>query len=579
MSRTAPSLKNARLWCALLFLVALIGSAFAAGQDEPDKIGIFDLKAIRSVPLNPEVIAKTKKGNLIFEEIRYTSVPGVRVYAILSYKANANKLPGIMVVDRFKAKTKEVEATNNYFAISVAPPSGNMDPTKKDTVGGPKYPVPFSLDDQYTADPKDSYIYHHTVALLRMLDYLETRPEVDLSKTVVSGYSWPGLMVALLHALDNRPCAYVLWHGLGYYADADGMSGDRPAPISRKLYEMYAAGAYAKYGKKPLWMGIALDDYFTRLDSLMEVYNNLQGERVAVYVPNRHHSETSRKELSYPNPYPWQTFWQLGTEKPSSVAEGTIQLVGGKPVYVCDVQSNEPLKTAEVLVSYGKPGNWLGRTWHTLTMKKMPEGTYGAEIPVYDPKVPFYAAAQISTEKYSFTANGIQFFEPEKLGVTAATATYGNMLFDPSKRSDLYLRTGNPTFSSEGPLGKGSVSITLDNPPIDNGMVQIQNLDIAFWKGAKEISIYLKGDGKPGPVTAYMAYDVNYYLDKSVGNFTAFPLVPTGQVFGAGWHEYVIPLSKVTNLARVGTLYIDPGVDKTNPTGKRVLQLGAVSWR
>lgn len=549
----------------MVFLLAgLVVSGWANAQERPDKVGIYDLKAIHSVPLNPEVIGKTKKGNIIFEEVRFTSVPGVRIYAILSYKEGANKLPGLMVVDRFRAKTKEVEATNNYFAISVAPPSGNQDPTKKDSVGGPKYHQPFSLDDQYTNDPKDSYIYHHTVALLRALDYMESRPEVDVTKTVVTGYSWPGLMVALVNSLDDRPCAYVLWHGLGYYSDLDGNSGDRPSPISRKAYDMYAAGAYAKYATKPMYVGVALDDYFTRLDSIMEVYNNLKVEKAFAYAPNRHHSNSSRNEFN--GAYPWQTYWQLGAEKPSTISEGEVKSEGGKLVYTCKVDSKEPLTTSEVLVSYGKPGNWLGRTWQAVPLKKTDDG-YRAEIPVYDPAIPLYAIGQISTAKHSFIGNGPQFVEPIKFGVETATDKFPNLLFDPSLKSDFYIRTGTPSFVSEGPLGKGSAIITVT----EAGMVQFQNMNPQLWKDAKELSIYLKGDGKVGALSAYITYDTNYYIDKSVANFTQFKLVADGQVMAPGWKEYVIPLNKVNNLNRVGIFFFEPG--------NHTLQVGAISWR
>jgi hypothetical protein len=576
MARTGTFDVARKVLALLLLLVALTASAVAA-QERPDKVGIFDLKALRAIPLNAEVLGKTKKDGLIYEEVRFTSVPGVRIYMILSYKEGANRLPGIMVVDRFVAKTKETEAKNGYFTISVAPPSGNFDPKKKASVGGPKMdPATFSMDDHYTDDPKDSYIYHHTVALLRALDYLESRPEVDLSKTIVSGYSWPGLMVALLHALDDRPAGYVLFHGLGYYSDLDGMSGGRRAPIGRKQYEMYGAANYAKYGSKPIWMGVAMDDYFARLDSIQEFYTNLQCEKKIVYAPNRHHHGTQRGEFDYPGQYPWQTHWQMGTARPSEIAEGALKAENGKLLYTATVDERDTIKGAEVLISYGKPGNWMGRTWHSIPLKKSGDA-YQAEIPVYDPKVPFYVAAQINSTNATFptgwyTGNGLQFIEPEKLGVTAANATYPNVLFDPAKKSDLYLRTGRSKWMPADASGKSSVVLTPDEPNNDHGMIQFQNIEPQFWKGAKEISIFLKGDGKPGPVTAFLAFDPHYYLDKSVPNYTQFQLVPTGQVFANGWKEYVIPVSKISNLARVSTLFIEVA-------GQRPLQLGGVSWR
>jgi hypothetical protein len=302
----------------------------------------------------------------------------------------------------------------------------------------------------------------------------------------------------------------------------------------------------------------------------MEVYDNLKCEKKFVYVPNRHHAETQRKELSYPAPYPWQTHWQMGSPRPSEIGEGTVAVEDGRISYTAEVTETEPLRTSEVYVSYGKPGDWMGRTWHSFPLRKS-GNAYKADIPVYDANVPFYVVGQISTANGWYIGNGVQFVEPGKLGVTTSNATYPNVLFDPSKRSDLYLRTGQSQWVADGPLSKGSVVLTPNQPNIDHGMVQFQNIEPKFWKGGSELSVWLKGDGKPGPVTAYLTWDTNYYVDTTVPNYTKFSLVPTGKTFTSGWKEYVITLSKVNNLERVTSLTID--------LGGRPLQLGVVAWR
>lgn len=560
---------------AALFLLCF--STRAAAQEKPESIGIYNLKEIRSVPLNARTIGKTKKGNLLFEEVRFTSVPGVSIYMILSYKIGSRHLPGILVLDRFKAKPKEVEATNGYFGISVAPPSGNFDPQKRETVGGPKLNVKtFSLDDHYTANPNNSYIYHYTVALLRALDYLESRPEVDLSKTIVSGYSWPGLVVTHLHAIDDRPAGYTIYHGLGYYCDPNGLSGGRSASFSRKQYEMYGAGTYAKYGSRPIWVGLALDDYFSHLDSIMEVYKNLNCEKRFAYAPNRHHHGTQRGEFDYPGPYPWQTYWQSTTGRPSVIDEGTVVYENGRVLYQTTLDLKDTLKTAEIYYSFGEPGNWMSRTWHAAELRKGEGGIYQAEIPIYDPKTPFYVVGQIFTSNSLYPGgwvigNGVQFIEPEKMGVTSANAVYGKTLFDPSQKSDLYLRTGAVKWLGNGMNGGRSVNV---NPydPNDHGMVHFQNIEPQFWKGAKELVVTLKGDGQVGPLNAYLAYDSGCYLDKSAGHYTRFELVPAGKPFSIGWREFVIPLNKVASLGKVSALFLEVA-------GPRSLQIGEISWR
>lgn len=546
--------------------VAVLGlSTIAhAGQYQgPDKIGIFDLKAIHAVPLDPEILAKTKVGDVNIEQVRFTSVPGVRIYAILTYKDNAKGLAGYVKVERFGCVPLLEQGKNGFLGMSVEAPTGNTDPKRMESVGGPKLvPGTFSIADAYTDDPKDSYIYQYTVALLRAMDYLATRPEVNLSDTVVAGYSWAGTMVALLHAIDDREAGFILFHGLGQYVDENGKSGGDPAPISRKKYEMYCPTAYAQYGTKPFFLGTALDDYYTKLDAIMETYKALKCPKEFVYVPNRHHHETSRQEML--SHIPWLQYWQFGSEKPPTIGEGTVTNVGGKAIYSCQIDSKFPLAHAEVLVSYGKPGDWMGKTWHRLNLAKQADGSYQVEIPIYDPAVPFYAIGQINTEKAHDAGNGPLFITPSTLGITAANSTYPSVLFDPAEKDDLYIRTGDIEWSSDGPEGKGSAIVGAG----EEGTITFQNVDAQFWQNRKFLDIWLKGDGQPGPVTVFLAFRSDYFLEAARGNYTKVTLVPASGKFTPGWAEYVVPLNKVQYLGNVSQIFIDPG--------KRRLQIGPI---
>lgn len=545
-----------------LSTIALIGFASADSRQAPDKIGIFDLKAIRSVPLDPEILSKTKQGDVNIEQVRFTSVPGVRIYAILTYRDNAHGLAGYVKVERFGAQPLIEQGKNGFLGMSVMAPTGNSDPKRMESVGGPKLvPGTFSILDAYTDDPKDSYIYQYTVALLRAMDYLATRPEVNLSITTVAGYSWAGTMVALLHALDDREAAYIVFHGLGPYVDENGLSGGEPGPISRKKYEMYCPTNYAQYGSKPFFLGTALDDYYTKLDAIMETYKKLNCPKQFVYVPNRHHSETSRQEML--SHISWLQYWQFGGEKPPTIGEGTVTNVGGKLIYSCAIESKYPLVHAEAMVAYGKPGDWMGKTWHRLNLAKVGDN-YQVEIPIYDPSVPFYVIGQINTVEKHDAGNGPQYIVPSALGITAANATYPDMLFDPALKDDLYIRTGDIEWSADGPEGKGSAIVG----PGEEGTITFQNIDGDLWQGKKLLDIWLKGDGKPGPITAYLAYHSQYYVEIGHNNYTEIDLIPKGTAFASGWHEYVIHLDKVKNLKQVSTLFLDPN--------KRRLQIGPI---
>jgi hypothetical protein len=192
---------------------------------------------------------------------------------------------------------------------------------------------------------------------------------------------------------------------------------------------------------------------------------------------------------------------------------------------------------------------------------------YGCEIPVYDPLIPCYVTAQIETAKFGAIANGPTFIEPQTQGIVKSNAGYPAQLFDPSLRDDLYVRVGAVEWSADSPDGKGSAIVT----PGPEGTITFQNVDGDLWTGKKSLSIWLKGDGKPGPIRAYFVLNPNYYLEIEKQNYTAVELVSKGSTFAAGWNEYSIPLGKIAKLDQVSTMFID--------SQKRKLQIGSITLK
>jgi len=518
------------------------------------KIGIFDLKKIHSLPLDPEIVKKTEDGVVISEEIRFTSRPGVRTFMIITYHKGMLKRPVSMNVRNYGVSSMVLEAKNSFVGVSVCAPSGNNDPTKKLTLGGPPF------NQFYTDDPEQSWYYHYVVALTRAIDYLATRPEADVHNIMVQGYSTSGYVTNLLHAIDNRPVCYYTWHGTGYYTDANGQSGGKPAFLTRKQYLMYGPAAYAKYGSSPLYIASALNDYYAMFDGLIETYSTLRCPKGLAVAPNRGHAETERKELrSAPV---WCSHWQFDAADLPVVHPGAATARNGHLVYTFSATSDEQPTHVEVLYSYGKPGRWVGRTWHRKTATKTAVNHYECTIPVYDPAIPLFAVAQLETQNIGVMANLPQYIEPANLGVTQADAIYPHLLLDFEDKSDLYITEGTPSFIADAPQGKVAAAIT----PFADGTVQLVNIEPFFWKNAKELRFYLKGDGKPGPVDLFFSSDRNYW------DYAKVSLVLPEVNFDEGWKEYSVPLDAIANLDEVTTLvFAIPG--------RQMLYIDAVRWQ
>lgn len=245
-----------------------------------------------------------------------------------------------------------------------------------------------------------------------------------MAKTVIVGQDESGWEVSLLHAMDDRPLAYMVWQGAGLYADEQGNSGDQASQMTRAEYEMYAPAAYAQYGSKPIYVANPLNSVISPFDALFEFANKLKSYKILVYAPIRQEVQSEHKEFEGSSPWLTHFLFPASGHIPS-IKNGTISAVGGKLVYTCQANGQTG---AFLLVSYGKPGNWQGRTWHRVPIKAT-GSTMSGIVPIYDPKVPLYVMAQLKTKGFGERGNPPIYVEPTKLGISQAYSTYPHLIF------------------------------------------------------------------------------------------------------------------------------------------------------
>lgn len=560
---------------ALALGVCLLVSAAFAQEDNSGKVGIFDMPTIRQTPLDPEVIKTDEKDGIVTEYVRYTSVPGVRALLMLSYKKGSKALPGILFASRFSAEPRVGDAKLGFCGVAVSPPTGNKDPKKLDSVGGPVYNAQASYRQLFNSDPNQSYLYHHVVALVRAMDYLETRPEINLGRTSVMGQDWTGMVVSLMHALDNRPGAYFVWQGAGFFSDAEGNSGDLPARISRDAYQMYSPGAYGQYGTQPIFMANPLNSDLSQLDAVIDFARSIKSIKVLAYAPNREEVQTARHEFDGSGM--WQTYFLNHQGQPPTITDGAVEAKNGKIFYSCTATGQNGM---DMLVSYGKPGNWTGRNWHRVPMHTVGKRIVG-EVPIYDPTVPFYVIGQMSTRAGTWGERGNipLYVDPSKMGIKVANAQYPHDILTGAPADEMYVAT-YPYYEKEHPANILKMNQPGPTPTISSayiplywdGMTRIKNVEPMFWKNAKEVSFWMKGDGKKliAPVTVYFAYESRNSVDRDQQNYTAVDVLKPGEVFPATWKQYHIPLKGIGNLKGVDSLFFE--------TSLKPLQIAALSW-
>ncbi len=545
-----------RLFRTSLVLLTLALAVCAFGG-QTGKVGIFDLDQIHSVPLEAEVIEKTVNGGIVRESIRFTSLPGTKPLLVLTYKQGLIKRPGIIFARRFTPEARAEEAQAGFVGVFISPPLGNTDASRVDSLGGPGYDPNRNWRQYYEESTLDSPLYHHVVAMTRALDYLATRPEIDLAKSSVLGTDWAGMAVALLHAIDDRPASFFVWNGMGFYADREGKSGPSPALISRRSYELYGPASYAEHGTKPIYVGASLNSTESRFDSLLEYVRNLKSPKVLAFAPNRERGDSGAKEFS--GSATWQAFWTNPFGTAPSVSEGAFLVVNGRLRYSFAAKDQA---SHSVVYSYGRAGGWPGRTWHRTAATPV-GGTYTAEIPVFDLDTPIYVFGNGTSPRFGAMANTPQVVVPSSIGVTVVSTAPQDLLTN----LRLYLATGTLAQGSNDP----KLGPTARILPHWDGRIRLRNVQPFLWQGAKELVVTVKGDGAQSVLNVYFAVDSRDQLDAERENYTMIPLLKEGEVLGDGWRTFIIPLETVFDLERVDSLFFE--------TGGKPLQIAGLRWR
>lgn len=522
------------------------------------QVGVFDLTTIHSTPLEPEVIARTVEGSVVTEAIRYTAEPGVRPLMVLTYKQGLTGRPGIIFARKFGAEPRTEEAKQGFVGVSIAPPCGNTDPNRLDALGGPSYNVNLGWRQLFCDDPHQSLLYQNTLALTRAMDYLATRPEINLARSSVMGTDWAGTSVALLHAIDDRPASYFVWNSMGFYTDLEGNSGGEPSRISRDLYEKYSPAAYAKFGTKPIYVANSLNALESRFDALMAFATDVKAPCVLALAPNRELGDSNFKEFS--GSATWQSFWSNPTSDPvPKLSPGEVKAVDGKLQYSCEATAE---KSAVLVASFGDDGDWTGRTWQRFAMKKS-GGKYVANLPAYDLEKPIYVFAQATSEKFGAIANSPIAVVPQALGVTTRDAFPKQLL----RQDSFYVSTGVMTLARDAGATKPWARIL----PHWDGRIRIRNVQPSLWAGAKELVVTVKGDGTQNTLNVYFGIQSRDQLDDERQNYTMKALLADGETLGNQWKTFTIPLNEIYDLERVDSIFFE--------TGGKPLLISDLSWR
>lgn len=457
----------------------------------PDKIKIFDLAAIRSIPLDPEILAVNEKGGTVVEELMYTGAEGVRVYAMLSYPKGARSLKTHLEILNVGAMSRDYTDQVHFSACN---PTGNMAADGKQSVG------PKNFAQGFAADPKQSWTYNTVVALTRGIDYLLTRPEVDPKRIYATGYSWSGLFSAMLHAVDSRPVSYLSWAGCGFGADDRNMN--------QAALEAYSPSTYGRFGRAPILIEQPSNDFFSDMGACIQLLRTLECPFAVRLDVNQSHTSVPGRD-----PGPTRKLWFAATLD-AAVALPLVRPVearnaSGKLTAAFSWTSPDlEAEYAEIAYSYGEPGHWKGRAWH-LAKATLDGESAAAEIPIYEAgEIVLFGSVRFESGAW---LSGIPIVvSTESLGLRP-TAKFNGLLSDFDGAGIEYFQNGAGIgYSGGAAQGAACVKFRLEARSGGAATCMFRNVDGRFWRDFNALSLCMKG-AHSGTLRIYLVEDIGAY--------------------------------------------------------------------
>jgi dienelactone hydrolase len=330
--------------------------------------------------------------NELTQEVWYEGEPfqgkPTRIFAYVGRPEGTGPFPAVVLVHGGGG-----EAFRDWAAhwarrgyVSIAMDTAGKGPKKSENPnGGP------GQDDKtkFRTDlpPAEMWTYHAVAAAVRGHSLLLSLPEVDKSKTAVTGISWGGYLTCIIAGVDHRFKAAVPVYGCGFlHENSTWKAGqlDRMTPESRAQWvALWDPSSHLPRIQCPILFFNGTNDFAYPLDSYRKCYRLVRPElrNISVVVELKH-----GHFWNFPEPDLFIDSVLLGKEPlpkigaftvNDGIAEASLKITG------------DPRELA--LCYTTDAGVWQKRKWQK-TPATLKEGRLSAKLPAQKP-ITFYLSA------------------------------------------------------------------------------------------------------------------------------------------------------------------------------------------
>jgi len=378
---------------------------------------VYDVKAILATPLNPETTKKTVTNGIVTEEIKFHSEmdgeKSVDIFAYFSYPEGGKNLPAFIWNQGglYQAGTywTEFGAKRGYAALCIDFPLAGYRST-----GG--YNITSNIPLDYT-DPKQTGIYHGTVALLKAVSYLESRADVvDKNRIGMCGSSWGGFYTTYMVGLDTRLKAGSAMFGCGsLQLGCAWFSGKAKDPEQAKKWATTLDPAFRlPETKTPMNWCATTNDNFYWMPALMDSYNRAGGPKHLALLPNWDHAMTPNMDDEI---FAFLDVYLKGAPPLDEVTPVTVKKEGNGLVAQWNAGGPRKIMSAELYLSPGDDVNWRSRPWTVLPASMMNTATFSVKLPASS--IPYYIIGTIIDENAYKSSTPLLRVDPAALGALA----------------------------------------------------------------------------------------------------------------------------------------------------------------
>jgi len=223
------------------------------------------------VPLEPTVRSRPDSSGLVVEQISFAAESGQRVPTLLFKQAGSSRQPVVIVLhgtggskEGMITRLREI-ATKGFVAVAI---DGRYHGERAGTASEGMSPYLGAILRTYRTGREHPFLYDTVWDVMRLIDYLETRADVDRSRIALTGISKGGMETYLAAAVDPRIAVAVPMIGVQSFrwaldhsawdsrawtlreavdAAAKEAGTGVGAPFMRRFYDKVAPGVYGEF--------------------------------------------------------------------------------------------------------------------------------------------------------------------------------------------------------------------------------------------------------------------------------------------------------------------------------------------